>query len=457
MKIRKKASGIAIESVSRLADMKYEPENGELNNIHRRLVSGRKEFEKAVTKTMDAVINMSAMDLTLETNAGAVEQINREVADAVEAISASTESTAEIAAEVSKAHESLTGTIIEVSDESGKIMEDIRHCEKELTSITELSTAAISNAKGMKEDMDGLLGIIQHLNEAIAAISSISAQTNLLALNASIEAARAGEAGKGFAVVAEEISELADRTKALTGRMGEFVNSIQAASRKSSGSVDATVEELEHINDNIQNVWKITANNRTSMGRISDSVSSLAAVSQEISSSMAEMENQLRDSTEFMSNVSEDLIKAVKPVVDIEKTLDDTVKQMGSMTEDAFFHLENKEFSQYVSTAVTAHRSWLTNLQEMVRKQTILPLQLNSSKCGFGHFYYALTPQIPEILPIWNALGEKHRKFHQYGADVIQAIKNEQYGLAEQLCNEAQQYSTGLISDMEKMIELASN
>ena len=146
MTIRKKASGIAIESISRLADMKYEPANGELNNIHRRLVSGRKEFEKAVTKTMDAVINMSAMDLTLETNAGAVEQINREVADAVEAISASTESTAEIAAEVSKAHESLTGTIIEVSDESGKIMEDIRHCEKELTSITELSTAAISNA-----------------------------------------------------------------------------------------------------------------------------------------------------------------------------------------------------------------------------------------------------------------------------------------------------------------------
>ena len=32
MKIRKKASGIAIESISRLADMKYEPANGELNN-----------------------------------------------------------------------------------------------------------------------------------------------------------------------------------------------------------------------------------------------------------------------------------------------------------------------------------------------------------------------------------------------------------------------------------------
>ncbi|MDE5893712.1 MAG: CZB domain-containing protein, partial [Acetatifactor sp.] len=75
--------------------------------------------------------------------------------------------------------------------------------------------------------------------------------------------------------------------------------------------------------------------------------------------------------------------------------------------------------------------------------------------CGFGHFYYALTPQIPEVLPIWNALGEKHKRFHRYGSDVIQAIKNEQYSLAEQLCTEAQQYSTGLIADLEKILERA--
>lgn len=463
MKIRKKASGIAIESISRLADMKYEPANGELNNIHRRLVSGRKEFEKAVTKTMDAVINMSAMDLTLETNAGAVEQINREVADAVEAISASTESTAEIAAEVSKAHESLTGTIIEVSDESGKIMEDIRHCEKELTSITELSTAAISNAKGMKEDMDGLLGIIQHLNEAIAAISSISAQTNLLALNASIEAARAGEAGMGFAVVAEEISELADRTKALTGRMGEFVNSIQTASRKSSGSVDATVEELEHINEDIQKVWELTGNNRTGMDHIAGSVSSLAAVSEEISSSMNELDSQMQSVNEQSRNLKDNacslavssraIAELVEPSKAIESHLDESVKIMGNMARDAFYMLDNQIILNCLNRAISAHQAWLGTLQDIARTGELKALQTDCTKCGFGHFYFAFKPVNPKVTGIWEGLDTKHRNFHACGTEMISAVRAGRNSALQGIYEKAEACSRELLSDFRALIQ----
>ncbi len=215
MNLRKKSLYAALASVSRLTDMQYEPANGELNNIHQRLMNGRKEFEQAVTKTMDAVIQMSSMDLTLETNVATVEQINTSISASAGAISESAELTAGITTEVSKAHDNLTATIIEVSDESGKIMEDIRNCENELTSITDLSSSAISTAQGMKQDIYGLLEIIQHMNEAIDAINAISEQTNLLALNASIEAARAGTAGRGFAVVAEEIRKLADEQELL--------------------------------------------------------------------------------------------------------------------------------------------------------------------------------------------------------------------------------------------------
>lgn len=218
MKIRKKAYDTVVNSVSRLVEMDYLPQNEELNDIHKRLMTGRREFEQAVTKTMDAVIRMSAMDLTLETNAATIEQINTSMGMAVDGISGSAESTAKVASEVSKAHENLTSTIIEVSDESGRIMEDIRSCENELTSISGLSSTAISTAQEMKTDIGGLIDTVRDMTEAIAAINAISAQTNLLALNASIEAARAGDAGRGFSVVAEEIRSLAEEAKALTDR-----------------------------------------------------------------------------------------------------------------------------------------------------------------------------------------------------------------------------------------------
>lgn len=86
MKMRKKSSTAAVESISKLIDMQYDPANGELNSIHQRLMTGREAFEQAVTKTLDAVIHMSTMDLTLETNVATVEQINTSISDAVEQI-----------------------------------------------------------------------------------------------------------------------------------------------------------------------------------------------------------------------------------------------------------------------------------------------------------------------------------------------------------------------------------
>ena len=74
MRLKRRTFPAVIASVSRLVDMPYEPQNGELNNIHQRLMKGRKEFEQALTKTMDAVIQMSSMDLSLETNAAAIDR-----------------------------------------------------------------------------------------------------------------------------------------------------------------------------------------------------------------------------------------------------------------------------------------------------------------------------------------------------------------------------------------------
>lgn len=464
MKIRKKEANTAIASISRLEPMNYDARNGELNDIHKRLIKGRSEFEQATTKCMDAVIRMSAMDLTLETNAVIIEQVNTSIADVAETLNETANSTAKISSEISKAHENLTETIIEVSNESGNIMEDIRSCEDELTSISGLSTAAISTAQEMKTNLHGFIDVIDNMTKAIEAINAISSQTNLLALNASIEAARAGEAGKGFAVVAEEIRTLAEETKSLTKRMGTFVDAIQDASHKSSVSVDATVGELEHINENIQNVWKITGNNRQSMDHINEAVSSLAAVSEEISSSMNEMDNQmhyvsdecqcLHDNTESLKISSHSISELVEPAKMIEKHLEESTKIMGSMAQDAFYMLDNQVLLNCLNSAVEAHSNWLNTLHEMAQSGNLKVLQTDCTKCGLGHFYYAFKPVNPQIATIWKELEGKHKTFHSYGTEMIAAIRSGRSQDLERIYEKAETCSKELISDFQTIIQI---
>ncbi len=464
MKIRKRTFDTALNAVSRLVEMEYVPQNQELNDIHWRLMKGRRDFELAATKTMDAVIRMSAMDLTLESSAAKIEQINDSMGAAVDGISKSAGSTAGIASDVSKAHENLTATIIEVSDESSRIMEDIRSCEGELTSISGMSSTAISTAQGMKTDIGGLIDTVRNMTEAIAAINSISAQTNLLALNASIEAARAGDAGRGFSVVAEEIRSLAEEAKSLTGRMGTFVSEIQEASRKSSNSVDTTVVELEHINDNIQKVWKITGQNRKGMDHIADSVSSLAAVSEEISSSMHELDNQmqhineecqdLRGNMDSLAISSSSIGELAAPSKLIEKHLEESTQIMGAMVQDAFYMLDNRVLLNCLNSAVDAHHNWLNTLAEMAQTGTLKVLQTDCTKCGLGHFYYAFKPVNPQITEIWNALEAKHKNFHAYGKEMIRAIKAGDGADLQQIYKKAEACSKDLNADFQSIIRI---
>lgn len=447
MASRKKRAAL-LRSVSELAEMDYSREP-ELNEMYQRLSKGRKQFAEVFEKNIKAVMQISSLDLTMQYQTEKISEISRQVADATDTIFGTA------AGKSNNRYEDLTNTILKVSEETGEVYQKIEEGQKELTSIRELSNQTIMAAREMKHDMDELIGIINQINAIISGIGSISMQTNLLALNASVEAARAGEVGKGFAVVAGEIRELAAETQKLTGSMGDFVENMKNASQKSVKSSAGTVDALLSMDDMIHHVWQLNDESQQHVSKVNNSISSIAAVSQELNSSMAEMENQLKESSGFMQKVGRDLRKATEPVVDIEKTLDETVKQMGTMADDSFYQLRRQEFAQYVKTAISSHRTWLGTLGKIVEGRSVIPLQLDSTKCGFGHFYYAMRPDIPEVLPIWKALGAKHQKFHTYGMAAINAIRSGSYHDAERIYREAENYSRELISDLEKILHYA--
>lgn len=437
-----------MQAVSELKETDYSREP-ELNKIYQRLISGRKQFAEVFEKNIKAVMHISSLDLMLQHQTEKIDDISRKVTKATETIFGSSGT-----GSANNQHEELTNTIVHVAEATDEVYQKTAAGQTELTAIKNLSDQTIAASRQMQKDMGNLTEIIAQINAVISGIDSISLQTNLLALNASVEAARAGEAGKGFAVVASEIRELAEETQKLTGNMSTFVENMKKASSQSVQSSSDTVSSLVAMADKINNVWQLNKESQAHISNVNSSVSSIAAVSEEITSSMAEMENQLKDSSDFMHRVGLELKQAAEPVVDIEKILDESVKKMGMMTKDAFFHLKNHEFAEYMHSAITSHHAWLENLRKMISDRTIQPLQLDSSKCGFGHFYNAMTPDIPGVLPIWGGLGPKHRKFHSFGATAIHALKNGNYQEAERIYREAEACSRDLISDMERIVQL---
>lgn len=453
-----------IDYVAELKDADYS-KNPKLGDIYKRLLKGRKQFENVMDKDISAVMQISSLDLALNQQTDEMLSISHEVADASEIINQAAEECSAVAVQVNMQHEDLTNTIITAAEDTSEVHKKIESSQSELSVIKDLSTDTIENSKEMQKDMDELLDVLNHMNEVITGINSISSQTNLLALNASIEAARAGEAGRGFAVVAEEIRQLAEQTQKLTANMGDFVERIKEASQKSARSVNTTIDALGTVTEKIGNVWVINDENQKHVSKVNDSISSLAAVSEEISSSMAELESQtvsikdqcthLNESTGHLRDVSIKMKEATKPVSTIEHQLDEAGKQLGDMTDDPFFRMEYSEFAKYIDKAINAHKSWLENLKKMVDTRTIEPVQFDAHKCGFGHFYYSMTPKTPEIRDIWVKVEEKHRKFHECGKYVKDALIREDYSAAQKYYQEADDISRELLAQFKEMEDIA--
>ncbi len=174
---------------------------------------------------------------------------------------------------------------------------------------------------------------VQEITGITDAINAISAQTNLLSLNASIEAARAGEMGKGFAVVASEVgilakqsSEATDTIRRLIDDITKNINDINKKADICVNDMAACISGVEGANNSFNTIYEDVAKATdgiieiaSGIERINDVASNNAATTQEQASSITEVlslsdmivteSNKLREETESITNISENLNK----------------------------------------------------------------------------------------------------------------------------------------------------
>ncbi|MEG0307138.1 MAG: methyl-accepting chemotaxis protein [Clostridium sp.] len=435
-----------------------------IKSIHLRINTGKTNFEEITELVMNSVMQMSSLDLLLKDKEEKINAVTCEIVELMEDISQASESTTHTAVEVTTAHGDLTEAISELSSNSSLLLASSEKSRSELDEVKKFSETAIDHSRGMKEDMSNLINVIENIQGVINSINDISEQTNLLALNASIEAARAGESGRGFAVVAEEIRKLADETKTLTSGMGHFVSAIENASNKSCLSVDNTVEALNVVNKNLDSIISTSKENRESIDTITESISVVAANSEEINASMDDVAvsvkgldrdvEKLSKNTGVLRDISEGLNKVILPVTAMEEDLDKAVTIIGELVKDRYYMVNNEFFIRTIKKAILAHEKWLETLKTIVSSKTIMPLQVDEHKCGFGHFYYSMNPQNKDVISIWSNLEDKHKKFHGLGKSIIKHIRTKDYGLANSAFEKAEILSAELISDFEKIVEI---
>ena len=96
-----------------------------MGNIYHRLSDGRVQFEEAFSNDIQAVMEISLLELSLKHHEKTMTALSNNVADATSIISDAASESATIAGQVNEQHEELTNTIISASEETDNVHKEI--------------------------------------------------------------------------------------------------------------------------------------------------------------------------------------------------------------------------------------------------------------------------------------------------------------------------------------------
>ena len=225
--------------------------------------------------------------------------------------------------------ENVTQKAGEAAEQSNDIMD---RAGKQYKASRQSANEAVSIYQETREEMERAIADsrrVEEINALTEEILAISSKTNLLALNASIEAARAGEAGRGFAVVAEEIRELADNSRRAVDKIRQVtegvVDNVSFLS-ETSGKL------LEFMNGKVIEDYKgmteLAGMYEKDAEFYNDISGDLGAASQEMSASMAQINESIVVITELVGDIADSMQSMSRSTEDSNENSGAVMKEM---------------------------------------------------------------------------------------------------------------------------------
>jgi methyl-accepting chemotaxis protein len=149
-------------------------------------------------------------------------------------------------------HKNVNTKLLVMASDVDKAIKEIHTNNECIIKSTNTSEKLMNKMNGIETVTIDLVEDSNHITDLVDSVTSISEQTHLLALNAAIEAARAGEHGRGFAVVAEEVSNLANQTKAITEEITKLATNITLKSQEIKQCIKETTTLAKESNNEVK-------------------------------------------------------------------------------------------------------------------------------------------------------------------------------------------------------------
>ena len=204
---------------------------------------------------------------------------------------------------------------------------------------------------------------------------------------------------------------------------------------------------LQSVVNNVEGIHKSMESIRISAYEINQAMEASSADAERLSYMTNSIHDEANQSVEFARQISE-----------IDDKLSGITSSMLEALKGGRNAISNDELLEVIINARESHKKWIERLGKMVDENRIYPLQTNSKKCVFGHFYYAIKVDNPNIKEEWESIEEVHHKVHSKGDEVIEFIEKNNTGEARRLYEEAREFSKNMIAILdsieERVIEL---
>lgn len=443
------------------------PIHKEITEQFRKLFESEKQMAYSSKKILKAIGSLSKFDVGMSFIADKLIAFSEEMANLSESNVAIVEETNASMTQVNSTVTKAASTLNQLSNSSEKLVSSNNQGLNQLIEVAKLKEEVLKDASAMKDQIEQLVHMTDSINQIVVGVNAIADQTNLLALNASIEAARAGEHGKGFAVVAEEIRKLADDTKNNLQGMNQFVDNIKLVANDGKISMDRTIESTDKMSCEIDNVVVTMEDNVEMLGEtienikdINGSMTGITLATDEIHAAMDSSSVDAERLSHMTLKIHDDALIS-KNYSEVISTIDDELAQ----ATKAMMHkmsggkndFNNQEIIEIIDNAINAHGNWIVELEEIVDKMEIAPIQIRDDKCSFGHFYHSIKVTNPLIVEKWDSINSIHHDLHGYGGNVIKAVKSKDKSSANSYLSSAQENSKKMLKIFEKIKEILKN